>query len=114
MDEQRALNKKYETIAWGAFFIVWGLTSLLKFLPDGMGTIAIGLILLGLNAARHSSQIPTSGFTITLGVIALVLGGFDVLRATLRLPFELPVFAILLIVLGVVLLGRELFNRKNE
>lgn len=113
-EQQRALNKKYETIAWGAFFIVWGLTSLLKFLPDGTGTVAIGLILLGLNVARYSSQLPTSGFTITLGVIAVVLGGLDVLRTTLRLPFELPVFAILLIVLGVALLGRELFFRKNE
>jgi hypothetical protein len=113
-EQQRALNKKYETIAWGAFFIVWGLTTLLKFLPDGTGTIAIGLILLGLNAARYSSQLPTSGFTITLGVIALVLGGFEVLRATLRFPFELPVLAILLIVLGGILLGRELFFRKNE
>lgn len=112
MDEhRRVLNKKYETIAWGTFFIVWGLTSLLKFLPDGTGTFAIGLILLGLNAARYYSQIPTSGFTLTLGVIALVLGGFDFMRAMLRLPFDLPVFAILLIVLGIVLLGREFFRK---
>jgi len=113
MDEQqRTLNKKYETIAWGAFFIVWGLTSLVKFLPDGTGTLLIGLILLGLNAARFYNQLPTSGFTITLGVIALILGVFDILRVTLPLPFEVPVFAILLIVIGVVLLGREFFRRQ--
>lgn len=113
MDEQqRALNRKYETIAWGSFFIVWGLTSLFRFLPEGTGTVLIGCILLGLNIARAYSHLPTSNFTIVLGIIALVLGGFEIVRAVFNLPFELPVLAILLIILGIILLERELLRGR--
>ncbi len=106
-EQQRALNRRYETIAWGAFFIWWGVTTLFGFLPAGVGTIGIGLILLGLNAARYFNQIPTSGFTVTLGIIALLLGGIEMLRSVLRLPFDLPFFPVLLIVVGAILLVRE-------
>ena len=113
-DQQRVLNKKYETVAWGAFFIVLGVTSLFSFLPNGTGTIGIGLILLGLNVARYYAHLPTSGFTITLGVIALVLGLFDVLRAVLGFSAEGSGFALVLIVIGVILVGREFLRvRKN-
>ncbi len=114
MDElQRTTNKKLETIAWGTFFVWWGLTTLLTFLPTGINTIGIGLILLGLNVARVYCQIPTSGFTIALGILALVLGGLDFLQAVLALPFQLNAFPILLIVLGVVLLVREMMRGRN-
>jgi hypothetical protein len=113
MDEQqRALNRRYETAAWGAFFIWWGITTLFSFLPEGVGTVGIGLILLGLNAARYTNKIPTSGFTIALGVIALVIGGFELLRTILRLPFEMPFFPLLLIVLGVIVLVRAVTRAK--
>jgi len=114
MDEpQRALNRRYETIAWGAFFIWWGITTLFQFLPSGTNTIGIGLILLGLNVARYYGKIPTSTFTIGLGIVAIILGGVDFLRAVLRLPFDLPVFPALLIILGLVLLWRE-FTRGTR
>lgn len=114
MDElQRTTNKKLETVAWGAFFIWWGVTALLTFLPAGINTIGIGLILVGLNVARYYLQIPTSGFTMVLGVIALVLGGFEFIKTVFALPFQVDVFPILLIVLGVVLLGRELMRGRD-
>lgn len=113
MDEQqRALNRRYETIAWGVFFVWWGVTTLFQFV-DGTNTIGIGLILLGLNVARFYGKIPTSGFTLILGLVAVVLGGIDFLRAVLRLPFDLPAFPALLIILGVILLIRE-FTRATQ
>lgn len=113
MDEmQRTLNRRYETIAWGAFFIWWGLTTLFNFLPEGIGTIGIGLILLGLNAARYANQIPMSMFTITIGIIAVVLGGLEAARSILRLSFEMPTLPLLLIVLGVIVLVREMTRAK--
>ncbi len=117
MNDTRALNKRYETIAWGVFFIWWGVTAFFR-LPDGANTIGIGLILLGLNAARYFSNLRTSGFTITLGVIALFIGAADLLRALNLIAFELPAFPLLLIVLGVVWLARGLVStnvkRINE
>lgn len=106
MQDTRTLNKRYETVAWGAFFILLGVTSLIPGVPSGLGTLGIGVILLGLNLARYLSQIPTSGFTITLGVIAIVLGAADVLQALLRLQVEVPFFPLLLIVIGVIWLVR--------
>jgi hypothetical protein len=102
------VNRNFETVAWGLFFVWWGITELFPFLPHGLGAVGIGLILLGLNAARSRNGIPTSGFTLTLGILALVLGGLELASSVLNLPFEIPVFAILLIVLGVIVLGREM------
>ena len=114
MENTRTLNRNLEMVAWGAFFIWWGGTELSNFLPHGTGAIGIGLIFLGLNMARSLNGIPTSGFSTTLGILALVLGGLDLASSAVRLPFELPIFAILLIVLGVILLARELLRSRNE
>ncbi len=113
MNTSKSLNRNFETMAWGALFIWWGLTELIPSLPAGIGAIGIGLILLGLNAARSLNGLPTSGFSITLGVLALVWGGLELAGTVLRLPFELPVFAILLIVLGGIMLGRELVRSNS-
>ncbi len=101
MDDTRALNKRYETIAGGVFFIGWGVTAFWR-LPDGSSTLGIGLVLLGLNAARYLRGMRTSGFTITLGVIALFLGAADLLRALGIVTSELPTFPLLLIAIGAV------------
>jgi hypothetical protein len=114
MENIRTLNRNLEAMAWGALFIWWGITELVPGLPHGTGAIGIGLILLGLNVARSLNGVPTSGFTMTLGILALVLGGLELAISVLRLPIELPVFAILLIVLGVILLARELLRSRNE
>jgi hypothetical protein len=108
MENVRTLNRNLEAMAWGALFIWWGITELFPFLPHGVGAIGIGLILLGLNAARSLNGVRTSGFSITLGILALVWGGLELAGSLLALPFDIPVFAILLIVLGAIMLAREL------
>lgn len=114
MENTRTLNRNFEMMAWGAFFVWWGITEWFKFLPEGTGAVGFGLILIGLNAARSLNGLPTSGFTITLGILALVLGGLELAGFFLSLPFELPVFAILLIVLGVIVLAREMIGNRNQ
>ena len=114
MENTRTLSRNFEAFAWGAFFIWWGFTALFKFLPEGSGAIGFGLILIGLNVARSLNGIPTSGFTITLGILVLLLGGLELTGFFLSLPFELPVFAILLIALGVIMLARELIGNRNQ
>ena len=114
MNNTQTLNRNYEAIGWGAIFIWWGITELFQFLPDGSGAIGIGLILLGVNAARSRNGIPISSFSTTLGILALVWGGLELAGAVLSLPFEIPVFAILLIVLGVMILAGELTRNRNQ
>ncbi|MFZ6026968.1 MAG: hypothetical protein ACOYYS_04565 [Chloroflexota bacterium] len=55
----------------GRIVYLVGLTEMFKFMPDGTDAIGIGLILLGLNAARYFNGEVVSGFTSTLGTLAL-------------------------------------------
>jgi hypothetical protein len=105
MENTRRLNRTLETIAWGVFFVWWGIAEM-KFLPHGIGNIGVGLVMLGLNAARSLSAIPTSGFSTTLGFIMLAYGSVELAGTLFRLPFTLPTFSILLVVLGIVVLAR--------
>lgn len=113
MENNRTLNRTLETIAWGVFFVWWGIAEL-KFLPHGIGDIGVGLVMLGLNAARSLNAIPTSGFSITLGIIMFVYGGIELAGTAMRLPFTLPTFSILLIVLGIVVLLFAYFRRVQK
>ena len=95
-------KRSYEPIAWGAFFIWWGITEMVPALPNGTGALGMGLILLGLNAARYLSRLPLNAVTITLGLTAAGAGGAVLLVRLLDLPrFTLDLFPLLLIALGV-------------
>ena len=114
MNNTQTINRNYDAIAWGAIFIWWGITELFKFLPDGTGAIGIGVILLGVNAARSRNNIPVNKFSSTLGILALVWGGLELAGVVLSLPFEIPIFAILLIVLGAIIIAPELRASKDQ
>jgi len=114
MNNTQTLNRNFEAMAWGALLVWWGVTELFGTLPEGSGAIGIGLILLGLNIARSLNGIPTSGFTTTVGILALVWGGLELAGVIFSLPFEIPVFAILLIVWGATVLARALTGNRNQ
>jgi hypothetical protein len=114
MENTHKLNLDLGTIAWGAFFILWGITELFPSLPEGTGAIGIGIILVGLNLARSWKGQPASSFTTTFGILALLLGALQLARPYLHLSFELPIFAILLLALGVILLGSTLRGSKDN
>jgi hypothetical protein len=114
MENTRKLNPDLDTIAWGALLILWGITEMVKSLPEGTGAIGIGIILIGLNLARSWKRQATSGFTTTLGILMLLLGALQLAHPYLHLSFELPIFAILLLALGLILLGSSLRESKNH
>jgi hypothetical protein len=106
MNEGVKNDRNIDALAWGALFIWWGVTLLIK-LPAGVGLIGVGLILLAANAARHFQGLGVSGFATAIGVLALVWGALELVGTVL--PLALPVFPILLIVLGLLVLfgGRQ-------
>jgi hypothetical protein len=108
MENTRKFNPDLGAIAWGALFILWGITQLFPSLPNGTGAIGIGLILIGLNVTRSLTGQPTNGFTTTVGILALLAGGLEIASPYLHLSFEIPIFAILLLALGSILLGGAL------
>ena len=114
MNNTQTMSRNYDAIAWGALLIWWGITALVPSLPNGTGAIGIGLILIGVNIARSVNGVPISRFSTAVGILALVWGGLDLLGVLLSLPFEIPVFAILLIVLGVMVLAPGLTGSRNQ
>lgn len=110
------LNKRLESIALGLFLIMLGG---MAFVPksqvhEAVWSIGVGLILLGLNAARFANKIRMSGFTTILGVIALITGVGQLVG------LELPGLAILLILLGAYIVLKpwiedaKLFGKAEE
>jgi hypothetical protein len=107
-------NRNFEAIGWGALFIWWGISLMVPSLPNGTSALGTGIILIGVNLARKLSGLPISGFSTTIGILALVWGGLEVVGVLVNLPFELPIFAILLIVLGVIVLTPGLARQKTQ
>lgn len=113
MEDQKNFGGILEAVAWGALFVWWGLSFLQHFMPNGLDAAGTGVILLAMNAVRRLKGIPVNGFSITLGILTLVWGGLDMSRSVFHLPYRLPVFAILLMVLGVVLLAAALLRIRK-
>lgn len=107
--EKAALNKRMETIGWGFFLIMLGGFAFVpsEQVPKGLWSIGVGLIMLGLNAARYSYKIKMSGFTTVVGVIA-VLGGIADFFGMTSLDGGL-----LLVVLGVYLIFKSWFDKRQ-
>ncbi len=104
MENTRKSTLDLSTLAWGALFILWGITEMFTSLPKGIGALGIGLILVGLNLARSWTGQKVSSFSLTIGILALLLGSLELAQPYLHLSFELPIFAILLLTFGLITL----------
>ena len=113
MNTTKNLPRNFDAIGWGALFIWWGISVLVTSLPAGTVAIGTGVILIGLNVARKLSGVPINRFSTTVGILAFVWGVLELVGVLLSLPFELPIFAILLIVLGGIVLWPALMGTKN-
>lgn len=110
IDEKKAArNKQLETVAWGLFLIMLGGFALIpsEYIPAGAWSIGVGLIMLGLNAARYFNGIRMSGFTTVLGILA-VGGGIAEL-----LGFTSLEGGMLLIILGAYLILKPWFEKRQ-
>lgn len=107
--DKAALNKRLETICWGLFLIMAGGFMFVpeEFIKGGWWSIGIGLIMLGLNAARYFNHIRMSSFTTFLGILSLAGGIAQVLGWTALDD------ALFFLLLGAFLLIRPLFDRKR-
>jgi len=103
------LNKNIERVAWGAFLIMLGG---FMFVPEeiikgGWWSIGVGLIFLGLNAARYFNGLRMSGFTTFLGILSVIGGTLDLVgMANIN-------GAVLLIVLGGYIILKPFFEKRQ-
>ena len=107
--EKIALNKRLETAGWGFFLIMAGGFALVPeaVIPKGLWSIGLGLIFLGLNAARYFNGIRMSGFTTFLGILSLA-GGIAQM-----LGWKSMDGAYFLILLGAYLLLKPWFDKRQ-
>ena len=107
--EKAALNKRLETIGWGCFLIMLGGFMFVPKdrAPEGLWSIGVGLIMLGLNAGRYINKIRMSGFTTVLGIIS-VIGGVIQFFGVNGLEG-----AFLLIIIGSYLVLKPWFDRRR-
>jgi len=109
--EKAALNKRLESIAWGCFLIMWAgfllWPKVWQQVPDGLWSIGVGVIMLGLNATRYFNKIKMSGFTTVLGIIS-VIGGVIQLLGVKEIEG-----AFLLIILGSYLILKPWFEKRK-
>jgi hypothetical protein len=106
----RRQGKRLDEIALALVLIMTGGLWLAPkaMFPDGTWLAGLGLILLGLNAARRIRGLKTSGFGIVVGLIAFAAGIGRIIGQ------ELPLIPILLIVLGAGLVLRAAAGGKRD
>ena len=103
------MSKRLEDFGWAVLLIGIGTIWLVldKMIPQGSWLIAVGVILLGLNAIRSFNGLRMRVFSLVVGIVALIIGvgGF--------LGVKLPLFPIALIVIGVGMLLKPLFEKDS-
>jgi hypothetical protein len=106
--EKVTLNKRLESVFWGLFLIMLGGWAFIpdETVPKGLWSIGVGLLFLGLNAARYFNGLRMSGFTTLLGVLSLLGGIGEMMGLNLG-------GAVLLIVLGAYLILKPWFEQQK-
>jgi hypothetical protein len=105
----RRQAKRLDEIAMALALIMTGALWLAPkaMFPEGTWLLGMGLIVLGLNAARRILGLKTSGFGIIVGLIASAAGIGRIIGQ------DLPIVPILLIILGLGLVLKAAAGRKN-
>lgn len=95
-------RKRLDEIAWALVLVMTGGLWLAPktMFPEGTWLAGVGLIILGLNAARRLRGLGMNGFGLVVGLVALAAGIGRIIGR------DLPIVPALLIVLGVALIIR--------
>ena len=105
-EDIQAIRNRYVTIGWALFLILLGIIWLFPEIPEGSFFIGVGVILLGLNLVKYLIGKEISQTSIFLGLIALIIG-FKRLG-----QWDVPIFPLLVILLGFFILFTVLVKKK--
>lgn len=108
--KKRKMDRQIESIGWALFFIWSGVLLIAPhgYIPEGSWLIGTGLIIVGSMGIRYLYGIRINGFWLVLGLLALSFGISEFFR------LDLPVFPILLIIGGVVVVYIALFRKIDH
>ena len=99
---------RIEAIGWGLLFLMTGTLALVPGLPAGTWLVGLGVLLLGLNAARTRLGVAPEWFTVILGSVALVagLGGL--------VGTAVPGFELFFILCGLAIIAGQVRRGRAE
>ncbi len=105
--DDRQLDRRLHDIGCGLLLMLTGLIWLVPAdrVPEGAWLLGVAAILLGVNVVRFLRHVAVSGFSVALGLAALV-GAVSRMWRT-----DLPVLAICLLLIGASLVARPLFAK---
>ena len=103
------LDRRLHDIGWGLLLMLTGMIWLVpaERVPEGAWLLGVAAILLGVNVVRHLKHIRVSGFSLVLGLAAL-LAAFSRIWRT-----DLPVLAICLLLIGASLVAKPLLTKTT-
>ena len=101
------LDRRLHDIGWGLLLMLTGMIWLVpaERVPQGTWLLGVAAVLLGLNVVRYVKHIAVSGFSLVLGLAAL-LAAFSRIWRT-----DLPVLAICLLIIGASLVAKPLLTK---
>jgi hypothetical protein len=108
--DKRRLGKRLEELGLALFLVMTGALWLAPsgVIPEGTWLAGAGIILLGLNAARHFNGLGVQGFGIVAGIAALVGGVGRILGQNfLFIPILLVAWGAAMIVKAIVRPGKS-------
>jgi hypothetical protein len=94
-----------DAAGWGLFFIWIGLVVGME-LRSGVALLGIGIITLGMQLVRKSRGLNFEGFWCLVGAAFLLSGIWQ------EFNVDLPLFAILLVVVGVAVLWKGVLSKR--
>jgi hypothetical protein len=83
--------------------LVWMVPS--QQVPEGTWLLGVAAILIGVNVVRFLKHVPTSGFSLVLGFVALLAALGQLWRV------DLPLLAICLLIIGAGLVAKPFVTR---
>lgn len=104
--DERSLERALQAIGWG-LFLIWMGIALLSNLGWGVGLLGVGIIALGGQIARKHFNLRVERFWVTVGVLFLLGGAWELFEIRVGLT------PVLIIVAGIVLLLSPLLGRKT-
>ena len=105
--QSAGLNDRLNDIGWGLLLMMTGVIWLVPKPPEGAWLIGVAVILLGINLVRYFKHVRVNGFSLGLGLAALIAA-----FAPMWLS-GVPLLAICLLLVGASLIAKPLLRRAT-
>ncbi len=109
-DERKRLSGRLDDIGWALLFLMSGAILAIPGIPHPWAAwfIGVGAVLIAVNLVRYASRLPVNVLTTGCGAIAVAAG------VGAYLGIELPMLALVLLLIGVVILAEPLVKRDAQ